>query len=353
MSNFKVKADASTRIHALEKERKKHQDSIERRRDNISTATSTATANATAIANFAAPSDTVGDMLTTDTVGLVTHNDFKARRLYLERCASREREKREALLQQTRNREALKRRKRANKAVLSFQNDSDESEENSDDADDADDDDDINDNGSASHSDDRNGNNAKLYSVVAKRRRLGKDPNVDTTFLPDRERESAERAERERLKEDWINKQEQIKNETIRITYSYWDGSGHRRVMRCKKGITVGRFLAMVQTEFKQLRNTSADELMFIKEDLIIPHHYSFYDFVVMKARGKSGPLFNFDVVEDVRVVDDPTREKEDAHAAKVCERRWYERNRHIFPASRWEIYDPAKSYDRYTIHGN
>lgn len=66
----------------------------------------------------------------------------------------------------------------------------------------------------------------------------------------------------------------------------------------------------------------------------------------------KSGPLFNFDVVEDIRVVSDAKKEKEDAHASKVVERRWYEKNRHIFPASRWEVYDPAKKYDAYTIHG-
>ena len=42
---------------------------------------------------------------------------------------------------------------------------------------------------------------------------------------------------------------------------------------------------------------------MFIKEDLIIPHHYTFYDFIVTKARGKSGPLFTFDVVEDIRLM--------------------------------------------------
>jgi XAP5, circadian clock regulator len=99
----------------------------------------------------------------------------------------------------------------------------------------------------------------------------------------------------------------------------------------------------MVATQFKELRNVSADDLMFIKEDLIIPHHYSFYDFIVSKARGKSGPLFNFDVVEDVRLVSDAKKEKEDAHAGKVVERRWYERNRHIFPASRWVIFDPKK----------
>jgi protein FAM50 len=35
-----------------------------------------------------------------------------------------------------------------------------------------------------------------------------------------------------------------------------------------------------------------------------------------------------------------------------VVERHWYERNKHIFPASRWEIYDPEKTYDKYTIKG-
>ena len=31
---------------------------------------------------------------------------------------------------------------------------------------------------------------------------------------------------------------------------------------------------------------------------------------------------------------------------------RWFERNKHIFPASRWETYDPAVQRERYTIHG-
>ncbi len=35
----------------------------------------------------------------------------------------------------------------------------------------------------------------------------------------------------------------------------------------------------------------------------------------------------------------------------KVVLRSWYERNKHIFPASRWEPYDPTKSYDKYTVH--
>ena len=36
----------------------------------------------------------------------------------------------------------------------------------------------------------------------------------------------------------------------------------------------------------------------------------------------------------------------------KVVDRHWYDRNKHIFPASRWEVYDPEKVWDTYTIHG-
>lgn len=58
------------------------------------------------------------------------------------------------------------------------------------------------------------------------------------------------------------------------------------------------------------------------------------------KARGKSGPLFNFDVHDDVRLLADATKEKDESHAGKVVERSWYNRNKHIFPASRWEVSD-------------
>ena len=79
----------------------------------------------------------------------------------------------------------------------------------------------------------------------------------------------------------------------------------------------------------------TADQLMYVKEDLILPQTNTFYDFIVTKARGKSGPLFSFDVRDDIRLVNDATIEKEESHAGKVVLRSWYERNKHIFPASR------------------
>jgi len=184
----------------------------------------------------------------------------------------------------------------------------------------------------------------------AKRGKFRKNPNVDTSFLPDRDREEAERKERERLRQEWLRKQEEIKQEEIEIVYSYWDGSGHRKSVTCKKGDEISIFLEKCRQQFPELRGVSVDNLMYVKEDLIIPHHYTFYDFIVNKARGKSGPLFNFDVHDDVRLLADATKEKDESHAGKVVERGYYQRNRHIFPASRWEVFDPEKNYGKYTI---
>jgi hypothetical protein len=42
----------------------------------------------------------------------------------------------------------------------------------------------------------------------------------------------------------------------------------------------------------------SPDTMLYIKEDLIIPNGLTFYELIVNRARGKSGPLFHFDVHE-------------------------------------------------------
>jgi hypothetical protein len=73
-----------------------------------------------------------------------------------------------------------------------------------------------------------------------------------------------------------VAQQEKIKSEEIDITYSYWDGSGHRRHVKMKKGDSIHRFLAKVlegiRKDFSELRTVNVDQLMYIKEDLIIPH---------------------------------------------------------------------------------
>ncbi|KAG5670553.1 hypothetical protein PVAND_000807 [Polypedilum vanderplanki] len=187
-------------------------------------------------------------------------------------------------------------------------------------------------------------------------KKVKKNPEVDTSYLPDRNREELEYKMREDLKNEWIMQQQAIKAEEINITFSYWDGSGHRFQITMLKGNSIFEFLQKALTEilrkeFPELRIVTADQLMYIKEDLILPHYYTFYDFIISKARGKSGPLFQFDVKDDIRLLSDATVEKEESHAGKVVLRSWYERNKHIFPGSRWEPFNPAlKTYETYTF---
>jgi len=37
--------------------------------------------------------------------------------------------------------------------------------------------------------------------------------------------------------QEWVAAQEALKNEEMDVTYSYWDGSGHRRTIRVTKGM--------------------------------------------------------------------------------------------------------------------
>lgn len=154
--------------------------------------------------------------------------------------------------------------------------------------------------------------------------------------------EAEEQAERERLRKQWLVEQDKIRSnslislclfffvifevrsfernlycgfsdEPLQITYSYWDGTGHRKVLQAskayskcfcflfmvsllilklliflfsfiilfvtfqvRKGDKIGDFLRAVQQqlapEFREVRTTSVENLLYVKEDLIIPH---------------------------------------------------------------------------------
>lgn len=198
---------------------------------------------------------------------------------------------------------------------------------------------------------------------IKERRRvgLGKDPTARTEFLPDREREEAEARERAEIEAEYLERASRERGESLEVTYSYYDGS--RRAggkISCVKGDTVETFLGKVRASLlrdgektvqRDMKHCDASGMIYVKEDLIIPHDITFYDLIVTRARGKSGPLFRFDVKDDVRLQTD-AREVENSHPGKVILRSWYDRNKNMFPANRWETYQPGKSYatDGYTI---
>lgn len=193
-------------------------------------------------------------------------------------------------------------------------------------------------------------------SPEVKRIKVVKDSAADTDFLPDRDREEKKRQEEDSLRREWEEQQETMRKEEIEVVYSFWNGTGHRRSMKVTKGTTIREFLERARRElckkdFPELRGVPAAGLMYIKEDLILPYSFTFQDFIAAKARGKSGPLFDFGIREDVRLVADARVETDESHPGKVCERMWYEKNKNAFPASRWETYDISKSYGKYTVH--
>ncbi|KNZ78419.1 FAM50 like protein [Termitomyces sp. J132] len=329
------------REDALVKQRNQMREDFERQKQSLINETEKARPSAN---RFVGQHDSMEDTLKHNTVGLVRLEDFQQKRKELEEAKAREAAKTNDLkyVPDVENlfrddTKKLKKRKKLAKATLSFAMDGEEEGDSSQQAEG----DDV----SVKEKED-----TLEDGPPSKRSKFRKNPDVDTSFLPDREREEAERKERERLRLEWLAKQEAIKNEDIEIVYSYWDGSGHRKTVTCKKGDAISTFLEKCRHQFPELRGVSVDNLMYIKEDLIIPHHYTFYDFIINKARGKSGPLFNFDVHDDVRLLADATKEKNESHAGKVVERSYYQRNKHIFPASRWEVYDPEKDYGKYTI---
>ncbi|KDE05791.1 hypothetical protein MVLG_03882 [Microbotryum lychnidis-dioicae p1A1 Lamole] len=325
--------DEKRKLAILEKKRKDMMDQFAAQKNELVNETNK---NRTGSDRFASASDGVDEQLKKSTYGLVQLSDFKETREKLEEAARREAAGTSELREEEKKK---KKKKKEGKVKLSFAFDDGEEDEST-----------SKKGTKAGDDDDEEGTGDE--DRPSKKAKLGKNPSIDTSFLPDREREEAERKVRDELRREWLTKQETMKAEDIEITYSYWDGSGHRKVVTCKKGDTIAQFLDKCRLQFPELRAVSVDNLMYIKEDLIIPHHYTFYDFIVNRYRGKSGPMFNFDVHEDVRLISDASVEKDESHAGKVVERSWYNRSKHIFPASRWELFNPEVKRDRYTIHG-
>lgn len=324
MAHYKGAASEAGRAMQLIKKRELQQQETELRKKKIEEDLKVQNMDS----KFASHFDAVEMQLKADTVGLVTLDQMKAKQETIvkereKKLAQKEREKNKEQLKALEAKEAEKSKQRKQIQTLSFNLNDDEEKDAEDDA--------------GESSSDSSKKLKWTDQTEPAKKKIKKNPNVDTSFLPDREREEAENKLREELRQQWVEKQAALKNEEIEITFSYWDGSGHRRSIVQKKGNSIYQFLQkaleeVLRKEFPELKAVTADQLMYVKEDLILPQHYTFYDFIITKARGKSGPLFQFDVKDDIRMISDATVEKEESHAGKVLLRSWYEKAKHIFP---------------------
>ncbi|KAI4229549.1 MAG: hypothetical protein L6R36_000813 [Xanthoria steineri] len=365
-------------------------------------------------ARFTSQGATAEDLLKSHTVGLVHLNDFRKRRA--EALEQKEREAHEGSLARftaasgnatpasstgvtTPHQPVKKKRKPAVKGKLSFGVD-DEYAENS-----------IEVSSTAvtprSSTPDivepsRISSPANSESAETKRR-LG--PNAKVTFVPKAMTKSAllrEAQTREQLRKEFLAVQEAVKATDIVIPFVFYDGTNiPGGACKVKKGDYIWLFLdrsRKVGAELgvgnggekgssrREWARVGVDDLMLVRGEIIIPHHYDFYYFIVNKTLGhSSAPLFDYSATTTLSTHDstststsrsvspDPstynplTRPKhpkknnadappadatleganEDPNFTKVVDRRWYERNKHIFPASVWEEFDPGRDYSK------
>ncbi|KAB8342819.1 hypothetical protein FH972_022417 [Carpinus fangiana] len=193
---------------------------------------------------------------------------------------------------------------------------------------------------------------------------------------------------RDRLRKEFLAMQEAVKATEILVPFVFYDGSSiPGGVCKVKKGDHIWLMLdrsRKVGAELgvggsdkskKEWARVSVDDLMLVQGEIIIPHHYEFYYFLVNKTQGFNGSIFEYSdrptaatptmslSTEDLKDYnplsrpgqqDKPAQDDSQLEGAaldptvtKVVDRRWYEKNKHIFPASTWEDFDPTKDYTK------
>ena len=186
------------RAMQLRKKREKEKEDAETKKRKL-----TENTDATKIDNkFFAYSDTMEQQLKTSTIGLVTLDEMKAKQtdvvVQRERDMAQKQKAERDAAQAEINRAEERRRFRTDTSKLSFAFDDDEEEEE--------------DEGKGKESTEDGEDLSGL-----KKRRIGMDPSVDTSFLPDKDKEDEEKRLREQLRVEWVAKQEILKQEPMEV----------------------------------------------------------------------------------------------------------------------------------------
>ncbi|KAI1288868.1 XAP5-domain-containing protein [Xylaria venustula] len=183
-----------------------------------------------------------------------------------------------------------------------------------------------------------------------------------------------EAAERETLRREFLQRQERVKATEIAIPFVFYDGSNiPGGTVRVKKGDFVWQFLDKSRrvgadlgvgekaNARREWARVGVDDLMMVRANVIIPHHYDFLFFIMNKTLGPNGSIL-FDYATEASTsapkqglssaqmqdpVDSHEGASDDPTMTRVVDRRWYERNKHIYPASMWQDFDPEKDYQK------
>ncbi|KAK4171447.1 XAP5, circadian clock regulator-domain-containing protein [Triangularia setosa] len=193
-----------------------------------------------------------------------------------------------------------------------------------------------------------------------------------------------EQAEKDALRKEFLILQAAVKQTEIAIPFVFYDGTNiPGGIVRVKKGDHIWLFLDKSRKVGAELgvggdKNANArrdwarvgvDDLMLVRGGVIIPHHYEFYFFIMNKTIGPGGKrLFDYSAEAPLSSSTDGAAPAvtssggvvktgahirtlegagDDPNWTKVVDRRWYQRNKHIYPASVWQEFDPDVDYSK------
>ncbi|RKF75627.1 FAM50 family protein [Golovinomyces cichoracearum] len=236
------------------------------------------------------------------------------------------------------------------------------------------------------HHDSVKAHESKIKTKISVNSNLSVTPRALTKVALQREEQT-----RENLQKEFLLLQERIKSTEIEIPFVFYDGTNiPGGTCRVKKGDYIWVFLDRSRKAGAELKigervnskrqwaRIGVDDLMLVRGDLIIPHHYDFYYFIINRIHGPDNRiLFNFSSdfssfastipkssdLDHYEPLSRPLNKSnvkgknqsepflegrgDDQTLTKVVDRRWYERNKHIFPASVWQEFDPKKDYKK------
>ncbi|KAK3651544.1 hypothetical protein LTR56_005686 [Elasticomyces elasticus] len=234
-------------------------------------------------------------------------------------------------------------------------------------------------------------------------------PNTSVAFQPKALTKAAilrDNQLKEQLRKEYTQLQEAVKQTEFMLPFTFFDGkSSSGGSCRMRKGDPIWLFLERARKvgadmagrgdrSKKDWARIGVDDLMLVRGDLIVPHHYDFHYFLVNRSVGyNQKPIFTYSAEAteatpsqllptkvDLSIPSTPQPESEEASThlstastrkqvaaaapaalpdaalegsdddpsvTKVVDRRWYERNKHIYPASLWEDFDPARDYSQ------
>ncbi|EPX71987.1 xap-5-like protein [Schizosaccharomyces octosporus yFS286] len=185
-----------------------------------------------------------------------------------------------------------------------------------------------------------------LQKTIIKKKHLGKDPTVNTSFLPDAEREALEEAKRKEYRKQWLEEQERIKEEEILIPFLFYEGSTSRYSVKIRLKDSVGHILSNMKDQIPSLKRVlDMDKFLLVQSDLIIPHHHELYYFYLNKVQGPSGLLFEFESLRCQNPEMAATLQLPEKKIPHLVPKSFYMEYRHVFPCNCWEMFDSRKDY--------